>query len=60
MPGEYKQQVAYGLPEVTQPCAFCRRQCCELVAAFVGARDQILADSKVQAAAFYKQHLTEH
>ena len=61
MPGEYKQQVACGLPEVTPPCAFChQRCCCEVVAAIVGAHGHILAGSKLQAAAFYKQYLTEH
>ena len=61
MPGEYKQQVAYGLPEVTQPCAFCHQPCgCEAVAAAGGAHDHTLAGSTVQAAAFYKQHLPVH
>ena len=61
MPGEYKQQVAYGLPEVTQPCAFCHQRCCgEAAAAVVGAHGYSLAGSRLQAAAFYKQHLTEH
>lgn len=60
MPGEYKQQVAYGLPEVPQPCVFCCQVCCcEAAAAFVGAHGHTPAGSKLQAAAFYK-HLTGH
>lgn len=61
MPGGYKQQVAYGLPEVTQPCAFCHQLCCcEAVAAVVAAHGRTLADSRLQVAAFYKQHLSVH
>lgn len=61
VPAECKQKVAYGLPEVTQPCVSCHQQrCCEAVAAVVGAHGQNLADSELKAAAFYRQCLAGH
>lgn len=61
MPAEYKQQVAYGLPAVTQPCVSCHQQCCcEAVAVVVRAHGYKLADSGLKAAAFYRQYLAGH